>query len=171
MCREMSEEGYCVVFFGTSPLQNEFLRRRKRDFLSKKKNGCFVQKDLWHPSLAERISAEEKAGLSFEEEKRMLRAENLKRYKGKSFDCGAIGAFSFIIFSSDSSALHISFFSGNPAHSLLRRNSSAWEGAQDPYGGGEYPGKWGKGDACGVRCRCKVESCTPEVGKKQVIQW
>ncbi len=72
----------------------------------------------------------------------MFRAENLKRYKGKSSDCGAqSGLFLLYPFSSDSSALRISFFSGNPTHSLLRRNSSAGKDAKDPYGGGSTPEK------------------------------
>lgn len=75
----------------------------------------------------------------------MFRAENLKRYKGKSSDCGTqSGLFLLYPFSSDSSALRITFFSGNSTHPLLRRNSSAGKDAQDPYGGGEHPGKWGR---------------------------
>ena len=77
----------------------------------------------------------------FRRRKKMFRAENLKRYKGKSSDCGTqSGLFLLYPFSSDSSALHITFFSGNPVHSLLRRNSSAGKDAQDPYGIGEHPG-------------------------------
>ncbi len=75
----------------------------------------------------------------------MFRAENLKRYKGKSSDCGTqSGLFLLYPFSSDSSALHITFFSGNSTHSLLRRNSSAGKDAKDPYGGGEHPGRRGE---------------------------
>lgn len=81
----------------------------------------------------------------FRRRKKMFRAENLKRYKGKSSDCGTqSGLFLLYPFSSDSSALHITFFSGNPVHSLLRRNSSAGKDAQDPYGIGENPGRWKK---------------------------
>ncbi len=102
MCREMSEESYCVVSY------------------------------LWHLPLAERISTEEKAGLSFEEGKKILRAENLKRYKAEKASIAVqSGLFLLYPFSSDSSALRISFFSGNPAPSLLRRNSSAGKDAKD----------------------------------------
>ena len=77
----------------------------------------------------------------FRRRKKMFRAENLKRYKGKSPDCGTqSGLFLLYPFSSDSSALHITFFSGNSTHPLLRRNSSAGKDAQDPYGRGEHLG-------------------------------
>lgn len=113
MCREMSEEGYRVVSWASSPCRTNFYGGECRTF--------------------------------FRRRKKMFRAENLKRYKGKSSDCGTqSGLFLLYLFSSDSSALHISFFSGNSTHSLLRRNSSAGKDAQDPYGGGEYPRKWGK---------------------------
>lgn len=76
----------------------------------------------------------------------MLRAENLKRYKAEKASIAVqSGLFLLYPFSSDSPALHISFFSGNSTYSLLRRNSSAGKDAKDPYGGGEHPGKWGKG--------------------------
>ncbi len=123
----------------------------------------------------------------------MFRAENLKRYKGKSSDCGTqSGLFLLYLFSSDSSALHISFFSGNPVHSLLRRNSSAGKDAQDPYGGGEHPGRRGegkclRGEMCirgrvwhpgrsgkqvvtEVRCLVKVWWCTLEGGGKRRLR-
>ena len=101
----------------------------------------------------------------------MFRAENLKRYKGKSSDCGTqSGLFLLYLFSSDSSALHISFFSGNPVHSLLRRNSSAGKDAKDPYGGGEHPGKWGEGNVCGVRCACEAGAGTPEEVESKLLQ-
>lgn len=65
----------------------------------------------------------------FRRRKKMFRAENLKRYKGKSSDCGTqSGLFLLYPFSSDSSALRITFFSGNSRHSLLRRNSSVLQG-------------------------------------------
>ena len=104
----------------------------------------------------------------FRRRKKMFRAENLKRYKGKSSDCGTpSGLFLLYPFSSDSSALRITFFSGNSRHSLLRRNSSVLQGkmlkirmaeGSTPEGGGRrclrgemrmrgwfwYPGRRGK---------------------------
>ena len=107
----------------------------------------------------------------FRRRKKMLRAENLKRYKGKSSDCGTqSGLFLLYPFSSDSSALRITFFSGNPVHSLLRRNSSAGKDAKDPYGGREHSGRWGKENVCGVRCRCEAWSGTPEEVESKLLQ-
>ena len=74
--------------FGIFPLQNEFLRRRRRDFLSKKEQDASCRK------LEKVIKA--KASIAVQS-----------------------GLFLLYPFSSDSSALRISFFSGNPAHSLL----------------------------------------------------
>lgn len=133
MCREMSEEGYRVVSWASSPCRTNFYGGECRTF--------------------------------FRRRKKMFRAENLKRYKGKSSDCGTqSGLFLLYPFSSDSFALHITFFSGNSTHPLLRRNSSAGKDAQDPYGIGEHPGRRGGGDVCVVRCACEAGSGTPEGG-------
>lgn len=101
----------------------------------------------------------------------MLRAENLKRYKGKSSDCGTqSGLFLLYLFSSDSSALHITFFSGNPVHSLLRRNSSAGKDAKDPYGGGEHPGRRGRQVTAEVSRRPEAGSGTLEEVESKLLQ-
>lgn len=91
----------------------------------------------------------------FRRRKKMFRAENLKRYKGKSSDCGTqSGLFLLYPFSSDSSALHITFFSGNSTHSLLRRNSSVLQGKMLKIRVWQRGAPWkvGEGDVCVVRC-------------------
>ena len=97
----------------------------------------------------------------------MLRAENLKRYKAEKASIAVqSGLFLLYPFSSDSSALRISFFSGNPAHSLLAEIVQQGRMPKMSSGGGT-PESGERGMLAGCVADARLGHAPRKVGKSK----